>query len=185
MIKSIINIINVIYSRLLSFSFKTSNRVFVHFPASITGNKNISFGKNCFLGKNCIISAWEQHRKQKFSPSIQVGNNCDFGEFNHISAINKIQIGDGLLTGRWVTITDNAHGNNDKKEQNIRPIERIVYSKGPVIIGNNVWIGGNVVILPGVEIGDNTVIGAGAVVTKNCEANSVYVGNPARKVKNI
>lgn len=183
MIKHIINIINIIYSKILSSSLKTKNRVFFHFPTTITGNKKISFGKNCFLGKNCIISAWEQHRKQKFSPSIQVGNNCDFGEFNHISAINKIQIGDGLLTGRWVTITDNAHGNNDKNEQNIRPMERIVYSKGPVIIGNNVWIGDKATVLPGVTIGDGATIGANTVVTHNVPANSTAVGNPMRIIK--
>ena len=55
----------------------------------------------------------------------------------------------------------------------------------PVIIGNNVWIGGNVNVLPGVTIGDNVVIGAGSVVTKDIPANCVAVGNPCRVIRKI
>lgn len=55
----------------------------------------------------------------------------------------------------------------------------------PITIGNNVWIGGSVVILPGITIGDNVVIGAGSVVTKNIPANSLAVGNPCRILREI
>lgn len=55
----------------------------------------------------------------------------------------------------------------------------------PIIIGNNVWIGGNVTILPGVEIGDNTVIGAGSVVTRSISSNVTAAGNPCRVLKQI
>ncbi|MFJ9587817.1 sugar O-acetyltransferase [Streptomyces acidicola] len=55
----------------------------------------------------------------------------------------------------------------------------------PIVIGDNVWIGGGAIILPGVTIGDNSVIGAGAVVTKDVPANVVAVGNPARVVRSL
>lgn len=55
----------------------------------------------------------------------------------------------------------------------------------PITLGDNVWLGGGVIVLPGVTIGDNTVVGAGAVVTKDLPANVVAVGNPARVVKEI
>ena len=55
----------------------------------------------------------------------------------------------------------------------------------PISIGNNVWIGGNTVILPGVTIGDNVVIGAGSVVTKNIPANMIAAGNPCRVIREI
>ncbi len=53
----------------------------------------------------------------------------------------------------------------------------------PITIGDNVWLGAGVIVLPGVTIGDNTVIGAGAVVTKDIPANVVAVGNPARVIR--
>ncbi len=55
----------------------------------------------------------------------------------------------------------------------------------PITVGDNVWFGGNVVVLPGITIGDNCVIGAGSVVTKDIPANSVAVGNPCKVVKEI
>ncbi|MFE7276810.1 sugar O-acetyltransferase [Streptomyces sp. NPDC057623] len=55
----------------------------------------------------------------------------------------------------------------------------------PITIGNNVWLGGGAIVLPGVTIGDNSVIGAGAVVTQDVPADVVSVGNPARPVRNL
>lgn len=62
--------------------------------------------------------------------------------------------------------------------------EGLEYAK-PIVIGNNVWIGAHVVVLPGVTIGDNTVIGAGSVVTKDIPPNVIAVGNPCRVLKTI
>ncbi|MGW9404340.1 sugar O-acetyltransferase [Arthrobacter sp. NPDC055585] len=55
----------------------------------------------------------------------------------------------------------------------------------PISIGNNVWLGGGVIVLPGVSIGENTVVGAGAVVTRDLPANVVALGNPARVVRDL
>ena len=55
----------------------------------------------------------------------------------------------------------------------------------PIIIGDNVWLGGGVIVCPGVTIGENSVIGAGAVVTRDIPANVVAVGNPARVIRSI
>jgi maltose O-acetyltransferase len=55
----------------------------------------------------------------------------------------------------------------------------------PIKIGNNVWLGGGVIVCPGVTIGDNTTIGAGSVVTKDIPANVLAVGNPARVIKQL
>jgi len=58
------------------------------------------------------------------------------------------------------------------------------YAK-PITVGNNVWFGGNVIVLPGVTIGDNTIIGAGSVVTKDIPSNVIAVGNPCKVIKSI
>ena len=55
----------------------------------------------------------------------------------------------------------------------------------PIIVGNNVWIGGGVKVLPGVTIGDNAVIGAGSVVARDIPSNTVAYGNPCRPVREI
>ena len=65
-----------------------------------------------------------------------------------------------------------------------REIQGLEYAY-PITIGNNVWIGAQVCVLPGVTIGDNTIIGAGSVVTKSIPANVLAVGNPCRVVRQI
>ena len=116
-------------------------------------------------------------------PNLSIGNNCSFGAYNHITCANRVTIGDSLLTGKWVTITDNSHGETDKDTLGMRPQKRPITSKGPVVIGNNVWIGDKVTILPGVTIGDGAVIAANAVVTKDVQAYSVVGGNPVKVIK--
>lgn len=147
------------------------------------GMKYIKLGNKVVLGNNCVLTAWSQYKGMFFSPSISIGNYCSFGEYNHITSINKIEIGDGLLTGRWVTISDNSHGNTHKKALESPPAERPLISKGPVIIGRNVWIGDKATILSGVTIGDCAVIAANTVVTKDVPSYSVVAGIPARIIK--
>ena len=66
-----------------------------------------------------------------------------------------------------------------------RPRRDRLEAAKPITIGDNVWLGGGAIVLPGVAIGDNSVIGAGAVVTRDVPANCVAVGNPARVVREI
>ena len=160
----------------------------VTFPMNMTirGEKYIDIGGGTCFGDYVYLTAWDQTSAGKiFKPSISIGENCDFGAWSHITCINKIVIGDNVLTGKWVTITDNSHGDTDFDTLKIAPLKRTVTSKGPVIIGDNVWIGDKATILPGVTIGDGAVIAANAVVTKDVLAYSVVGGNPARIIKKI
>ena len=118
----------------------------------------------------------------KCEPNLSIGNNCSFVAYNHITCANKITIGDSLLTGKWVTITDNSHGETDKVTLGMRPQKRPITSKGPVVIGNNVWIGDKATILPGVSIGDGAVIAANAVVTKDVPPYAIVGGVPAKVI---
>ena len=82
-----------------------------------------------------------------------------------------------------MTISDNNHGSTDFDTLHELPANRKLYTKGPVIIGNNVWIGDKATILGGVTIGDGAVIAANSVVTKDVPAYSVVGGNPAKIIK--
>lgn len=155
--------------------------VFFKYVAQLHDPQFIRIGNNTSFGKDLYLTAWGG--VSNCTPNLSIGNNCSFGAYNHITCANKITIGDSLLTGKWVTITDNSHGETDKDTLGMRPQKRPITSKGPVVIGNNVWIGDKATILPGVSIGDGAVIAANAVVTKDVPAYSVVGGNPAKVIK--
>jgi maltose O-acetyltransferase len=111
--------------------------------------------------------------------NIEVGENF-YANFNLVILdVAKVKIGDNVMMAPNVAIYTAGHP--------VHPVSRNSgYEYGiPITIGNNVWIGGNVVINPGVNIGDNVIIGAGSVVTKDIPANMIAVGNPCRSVKEI
>lgn len=156
-------------------------------PCSLQGcgQKRISIGDYTCIQSHSVLGCWEHYGEQRFSPSLTIGNHCSIGEYNHITACNMITIGDGLLTGRFVYIGDNAHGELSIEEAVIPPVERKLQSKGEVVIGNNVWIGDKATILAGVHIGNNVIVAANAVVTKDIPCNCVVAGVPARIIKSL
>lgn len=156
------------------------------FPGRITirGCKYMSIGAGSGFGNDCVLECYEKYKDDTFHPQLTLGKGCGIGEYSHITCINKITIGDGLLTGRFVLISDNNHGSSFCKEELEQcPHARPLYSKGPITIGNNVWIGDKATILGGVTIGDGAIIAANAVVTKDVPAYSIVAGIPARIVK--
>jgi maltose O-acetyltransferase len=116
--------------------------------------------------------------------------HCDYG-YNIVSGENvyfnvncvvldtmKITIGDNVFFGPNAHIYTATHPLNAIER-------RTVESSKPVTIGNDCWIGGNVVICPGVTIGNNCVVGAGSVVTRDIPDHSLAVGNPATVIRKI
>lgn len=148
-----------------------------------SGQRNIHIGNNTFIAEKCILGCWTKYASIKYSPRIVIGENCSIGEYNHFTSINEIMIGNGVLTGRYVYISDNNHGDCEYNTLLQQPSKRELVSKGPVHIGNNVWIGDKVSILSGVNIGDGAVIAANAVVTKDVPSYSVVGGIPAKIIK--
>ena len=110
---------------------------------------------------------------------IEVGKNCLINYNCTFIDVGKIKLGDFCLLGPNVSIYTAGHP--------IHPALRNGnYTYGiDVEIGDNVWIGGSVVICPGVKIGSNTVIGAGSVVTRDIPAWTVAAGNPCRVIREI
>ena len=114
-----------------------------------------------------------------YGKHISVGKRF-FANFN-LTVLDeaRVTIGDDCFIGPNVSIYTACHS-TDPHERNARREWAL-----PVTIGDNVWIGGSVTILPGVNIGSNVTVGAGSVVTKDVEPNTVVAGNPARVVKRL
>lgn len=111
--------------------------------------------------------------------NIEAGENFYANYGTTILDVGKVTFGDNVMLAPNVSIYTAGHP--------LHPLSRNSgYEYGlPISIGNNVWIGGNVVILPGITIGDNAVIGAGSVVTKDIPANVIAAGNPCRILRKI
>ncbi|QPB41578.1 sugar O-acetyltransferase [Rodentibacter haemolyticus] len=123
--------------------------------------------------------------------SINAPFHCDYGV--------NIKVGKNFFANYHCVILDNGGitiGDNVMFAPNVslytvgHPLDADLRNEGweqtkPITIGDNVWIGGNVVILPGVTIGDNAVVGAGSVVAKDLPSNVLALGNPCRVVREI
>jgi len=176
----------LIYSSWLSFEFlEFGEKSFVGKGCTLRGGQYIRIGKKTSIGRNSVLTCWDSYREKLHNPSILIGNNVSIGEYSHITSTNSIIIGNNVLTGRWVTITDNSHGSNTWQELKIPPIDRDLFSKGPVVIEDDVWIGDKVSIMPGVTIGKGCVIAANSVVTRSMPAYTVVGGAPAIIIKKI
>lgn len=157
--------------------------------------------KELFYQYNILTRPTDKAEKQRLiqqiigksgnPPHINSPFYCDYGQY--------IELGENFFANYNCTILDSGGvtiGNHVMFAPNVslytvnHPLDPELRKDGweqarPIVIGNNVWVGGNVVILSGVTIGDNTVIGAGSVVTKDIPANSLALGNPCKVVRNI
>lgn len=153
---------------------------------SIINPDGISIGDNFSGGCDIALWSWNAVNIKGDDCKLIIKNNVSITDRYIISAANRIEIGNGCLLGRDTFITDNSHGENISiNELNISPHERNIFSKGTVIIGDNVWTGKNVCIMPNVKIGNGAIIGANSVVTHNIPPYSVAVGSPAKVIKTI
>jgi maltose O-acetyltransferase len=114
-----------------------------------------------------------------YGGNVYWGENS-FANFNLLILDTcTVHVGNYVLMGPDVKIYTATHPLDPQERLN-----GLEYGK-PIRIGNNVWLGGGTIILPGVTIGDNSVIGAGSVVTKNIPDNVVAVGNPCKVIKQL
>ena len=173
---------------------KCLKRIFFISKFKLLFKNRISFGKESNFSKTMKISLDKKSKlfigdyfsarhnmtiqisdenKNSNGAIVSIGNNCFFNNSCSITSLCSIRIGNDCIFGENVHIYDHNHNFKDSSEL----IRKQGFSSAPVIIGNNCWIGTNVVILKGVTIGNNCVIGAGCVVYKTIPDNSLLLCN--------
>jgi acetyltransferase-like isoleucine patch superfamily enzyme len=164
------------------------NCVFRH-PSRIAIGDNVVIDDNCIIdargceedglvleegvliSRNCAI--------QSKGGDIRIGRNVNLGADSQLVSWGGIRIGDGAAIAGGCYISAGSY----KLDDFSTPIsQRVPFTAGPVIIGNNAWIATRVTILDGVEIGENAVVSAGAVVSNSIKSKAVAHGNPAKVV---
>ena len=145
-------------------------------PSNIEERKNFM---KTILGKTKNNFLIEQPFLCDYGYNIEIGEKFYANHNLVILDANKVEFGDNVFIAPNCGFYTAGHP-LDYETRN----KGLEYAK-PIKVGNNVWIGGNVVVLPGVTIGDNVVIGAGSVVNKDIPSNVVAVGNPCKVIKEI
>lgn len=155
------------------------NYLYIGKKTKIINPKNIYFGENVnIMPYNMLIA----HNKKS---KLIIGKNVDIGMYSRIACLNRIKIGDNVFTGPHIFISDYNH---EYRNPNI-PIkyqgnlEKNYRSNCGVDIGDDTWIGTNVVIAGSIKIGKHCVIGANSVVTKDIPDYCVVGGSPAEIIK--
>jgi acetyltransferase-like isoleucine patch superfamily enzyme len=146
---------------------------------SSLGSSGFILGKNFSIKDFSIIESLGSIKKE--SGSLSIGDNVGISEFCYFSIRGNLTIGNDVIVGPNVKIFTENHS----FEISRIPFRLQGEPRSDVKIGNNVWIGSGVIILPGVLIGDNVVIAAGSIVNKNVENNSLIGGIPAKLLKNL
>ena len=128
----------------------------------------IIYGSKLNIGKG---TTWRKSLSIIISDEgkIKIGKNCFFNNYCSINSMQLVSIGDNTLFGENVKIYDHNHRFRDKD----KTIKEQGFSVDSIYIGDNCWIGSDVVILKGVHIGNNCIIGAGVVVTESIPDNTI------------
>ncbi|PRR81759.1 acyltransferase [Clostridium vincentii] len=181
MIKKAIRRIKTIMHHNVYNGFKAIDGGYIHESCIFQNKQYITFGKDVGIGANSRLLVWDSYQGKGISTPIELNIGKKFSATRNltIQCAGKINIGDNVLIASDVFICNENHGINPLIDN---------YLDQPLIvkditIGNGVWIGEKVCVLPGVSIGNKVIIGAGSVVTKDIPDYCIAVGNPAKVIK--
>ena len=168
----------------VAYYYQISKKRFRLKPSIILGKRfsinsditstSVVIGDNCRFRNNFNITIGNAGK-------LNIGNSCFFNNNCSINCLGTIEIGNNNQFGEGVLFYDHNHIYKNKNQL----ISDQGYNVGGIKIGNNCWIGSNVVILKNVEIGDNVVIGAGCVIYQSIPANSVVTNQQNLLIREI
>lgn len=142
-------------------------------------------GTNFRSGSRCWLETIDQHNGRQYHPRLTIGNNVSMNDEVHIACAHRVTIGNDVLMASKIFISDHNHGAYRGERQDapgVPPGSRLL-EYAAVEIGDRVWLGESVTVLPGTRIGPGSIIGANSVVSRDIPADCIAVGSPARVVK--
>lgn len=168
----IVGIIKIFFYKIIYFNrikFNSIPKISNGFLFAIKKKSFLIIGKSCRTRKNFNVRIYDEGK-------IILGDNCFFNDNCSLNCRKKIVVGNNFKSGQNLLIFDNDHDYKGDIDS---------YVCDEVVIGNNVWIGANCIILKGVHIGNNVVIAAGTIVKENVEDNCIYFNERKSKVKKV
>jgi lipopolysaccharide O-acetyltransferase len=169
---------NLLFDFLFSIAY-LKHGGFYRYPSTIRSLGLIKVGKNCRFGRYSTIELFNSDCE------LSIGDGFRSNSYLHIGVQSSVVIGKNVLVASGVYISDHSHGaysNFESSDPFIAPVHRKLFA-APIVIGDNVWLGEKVAILPGVRVGNGVIVGAGAVVTKDVPDYSIVAGVPAKVIK--
>jgi lipopolysaccharide O-acetyltransferase len=147
----------------------------------LRGLSRIRMGEDFAAGESLWLEAITRYNDQEFSPTIVIGQHVRISHFVHIAATHHVEIGDDVLMGSKVMITDHNHGQYSREHTSphVAPTLRPLDVDRSVFIGRKVWLSDGVVVTAGASIGEGSIIGANSVVQGNIPAFCMASGLPA------
>lgn len=129
-----------------------------------TNKSALHIGKDCYLRKFCSVVVSDGKMK--------IGDNFFMNNNSSLNCMGEIEIGDNCLFGEGVKLYDH---NYDYRKNDGLPFNKKGYRRGKIIIGDNCWLGSNVIVLMGVTIGNNVIVGANTVVHKDIPSGTILI----------
>ena len=168
-------LLNVVFSKLRGVEIRITWS-----GTKIIGSSRIEFGNRFLAGRGLWLETLGTGSR------LVIGDDVNMSDWVHIAAISEVIIGNGVLIGSKVIVTDHNHGVYNGAAQHSSPDEppnRRVLAGAPVRIGDRAFLGDSVVVLPGSVIGEGAVIGANSTVSGEIPPATIAIGSPARPVR--
>ncbi len=169
-------LLNKMYTLWISRKFARCGSSYFFSTVSVVNHAQISIGDDCLFHDDVWLVA---QTTPECRGQIEIADNVVFSKGVIVQSAFGIRIGKGATLGPYAMVMDNNHRFDDPHSS--------VMSQGlagkSVEIGDNAWLGGHAIVLPGVKIGCGAIVGAGSVVTKSVDPFQIVAGNPARPIR--